>query len=304
MVANMPYYTDNEENVYYVLTSVNHPSGSLVPVKSAAGELLEIGGVFKFDPSGLFSEEDKKGLLPKAYIVEQLPAIRDLRLGSHYPPMIAIRMEGLKSSKVKILSVEYVSYENRVFVSTLSIDCADTDTFFIYPESLYSKDKNQVYYRDKTIKKANPETFQIISPQFQKDDEHVWYMGSLLCADSNTFRVFTCERAEHPEKRMSLYACDKNHVFYQYLILDDADLKTFRVLKSAISDELYGIDERRVFYHHMYLEYADAKTFRVVTENDRLRIDHPDADAYDINYKYTCGNRIPLTEKEKQVLFL
>lgn len=223
--ADMPYFTDNEKNVYYVLSPVVSNQNSLLPAKGKDGLVLKIEG-------------------------------------------------------------------------------ADVNTFFVYPDSLYSKDKNNVYFRDRVVRKANPETFEIISPQFQKDNEHVWYMGSLLCADSKTFRVFTCERAEHPEKRMSLYACDKNHVFYQYLILDDADLKTFRVLKSAISDELYGVDEKRVFYHHMYLEYADAKTFRVVTENDRFRIDHPEADAYDINYKYTCGNRIPVTEKEKHLLFL
>mgnify|MGYP003623436680 CR=1 FL=1 len=160
------------------------------------------------------------------------------------------------------------------------------------------------YNQDRIERKDNPEACTIMNRQVKKDDERVRELGSLLKAASKPLREFSYNRPDEPGKSSSLYACDKKHVFYQYLILDDADLKTFRVLKSAKSDELYGVDEKHVFYHHMYLEYADADTFRVVDENDRHLIDNPEVDAYDKNYMYACGNKMRMTEKEKEILFL
>lgn len=303
--ADMPYFTDNEKNVYYVLSSGDNQQHSLLPVKGKEGLILEVSDHFKFDSTLPFLPRSSRTYSrTKVYLVDVLPSLKDIRHNLYYPSIIAIRVKNITCDDLKILSAAYISYRNQVFVSSVLIEGADADTFFNYPDSMYSKDKNSVYYRDRIVRKANPETFEIISPQFQKDDERVWYMGSLLYADSKTFRVFSYERSEEPEKSTSLYACDKKHVFYQYLILDDADLKTFRVLKSVKSDELYGVDEKRVFYHHMYLEYADADTFRVVSENDRHLIDNPEVDAYDKNYMYACGNKMRLTDKEKEILFL
>jgi len=300
MEAHQPYFTDEHENVYYVLTS-NHKN-SLLPIQEDKGFILEVEGVFTMEDSlEMIRRNRKSNFSTKVYLVETIPALKYIRHNTCYPHTIAVRIDGVKESKVRILSSEYIISEDQVFVSSIPISGIDVKTFTLYPDSMFSKDKNRVYYKNMIIKKADPKTFEVVSTQFQRDYEHVWYMGSLLCADSKSFKVFTCETHVGFEEEMSLYACDESRVFYQYLILDDADLKTFRVLKSANSEELYGVDEKRVFYHHMYLEYADAKSFRVITVEDKHLFDSS-IDAYDENYKYSCGNRMPLTEIEKERL--
>lgn len=300
MKAYQPYYTDEYENVYYVLTSINDGKNSLLPIKQEKGFLLEVEGVFTVDESFPFLRRNKKSTISReVYLVEAIPALKYIRHNTCYPQTIAIPIKGAKRNRIEILSSEYIAFDNQIFVSSMSIDEVDIETFSIYPNSMFSKDKNRVYYKNMIVKKADPKTFEVISAQFQRDNEHVWYMGSLLCADSQSFKVFTCETSAGFNKDMSLYACDKNRVYYQYLILDDADIKTFRVLRSAKSDELYGVDEKRVFYHHMYLEYADAKSFRVITNQQMDLFDNPNVDAFDDNYKYVCGNREPLTIREK-----
>lgn len=63
-------------------------------------------------------------------------------------------------------------------------------------------------------------TFKILSSDYAKDKEHVYFGNSLLNeADEETFEFLEFQ-----------YAKDKNNVYYYGKIIQDADLVTFKIL--------------------------------------------------------------------------
>ena len=163
---------------------------------------------------------------------------------------------------------------------------ADRDTFEI--DSVYGKDKNNLYFYNQKIKGINTKTFKLVgSGEFVvKDDKGVYYfvnreMKKLQNADSNTFE----------EVSKNEYYRDKNGVYYydEYegtmTKLKGADPKTFEGIsytlgkdKNAIykkENRLSGIDpatfeeidaaftkdKNNVYYRNVPMKGIDPKTF-------------------------------------------
>ena len=163
---------------------------------------------------------------------------------------------------------------------------ADRDTFEI--DSVYGKDKNNLYFYNQKIKGINTKTFKLVgSGEFVvKDDKGVYYfvnreMKKLQNADFNTFE----------EISKNEYYRDKNGVYYydEYegtmTKLKGADPKTFEGIsytlgkdKNAIykkENRLSGIDpatfeeidaaftkdKNNVYYRNVPMKGIDPKTF-------------------------------------------
>ena len=97
----------------------------------------------------------------------------------------------------------WISYDEAVGKRINEIDEHDFDTFEILDNEKYAKDKNKVFFIGRTIKGANPESFQILGNGYSKDANHVFLDAEIVVlADPNSF-----ERLEFP------YSKDNNHVF-------------------------------------------------------------------------------------------
>ncbi|MCK4636112.1 MAG: DKNYY domain-containing protein [Candidatus Moranbacteria bacterium] len=81
------------------------------------------------------------------------------------------------------------------------------------------------------------------------------------------------------------HGTDKNNVYYEWFILQDADPKTFKSL-----DYEYGKDKNNVFYHLKKMENADTETFEVL---DRIFY------AKDKNNCYKNGEKVKMSKCQK-----
>lgn len=184
----------------------------------------------------------------------------------------------------------------------------DRDGSFEIIKDTYGKDKNSVYYGSKAIKDADPSTFSLLSgSKYRKDKDSVFYEeGSFevkkLDADVSTFRpiaetylnygvdkthVFVNDKFLYdalPESFVYLgsdYSKDARRVFYQGLVVQDADLKTFSILGDGLTSELgyqgaptymsYAKDKDRVFCGYEILDGADPETFTLKGKNGMPR---------------------------------
>ncbi len=131
----------------------------------------------------------------------------------------------------------------------------------------YSRDTKNVYYRDKKIKNADPETFQFLPNEyfFAKDKNLVFHDEHIIeGADPETFEIVPY--ATYMERNR--YGKDKNNVFYinwEYTaMLKNADPKTFEhVIYDGDSNSQYGKDKNHVFYHEKQVKDADVKSFAI-----------------------------------------
>lgn len=116
--------------------------------------------------------------------------------------------------------------------------------------SEHAKDSRSVYFRGRTIKGADPATFRNLDREFWCDDHAVyWGSAAITAADPKTFMrlnfgwakdahhyystfvpglVVDCDYAslEFPPKA-SIYAHDKDRIYWCGLVIPGADPKTF-----------------------------------------------------------------------------
>ncbi len=92
------------------------------------------------------------------------------------------------------------------------------------------------------------------------------YEHEVVGADLDSFKDISMNGRDQP------YAVDKNHVYYQWKIIDLADPKTFVLIPCAWTDEydpwdnpcssrLYAKDDKHVFYGETLLPNRDPQTF-------------------------------------------
>lgn len=114
----------------------------------------------------------------------------------------------------------------------------DTETFRVWEDTDYAKDKNNVYYPIKLvcidyekcgvcycdtfiILEANPATFTYLGHDYSTDGDRVYFRGeNIKKADAATFKVF--DGAE-----FMFFATDKNNVYMHNKVFEAADPRTF-----------------------------------------------------------------------------
>jgi hypothetical protein len=186
----------------------------------------------------------------------------------------------IKGSRV---CMEFKRGARRVYTKTL--EGADAETFHEISLS-YFVDKNHVYYRDKIIKEANPKTFKSIGEHgsYFQDGQNIYYSGKKIDADPDSFIIMKNRYGHSSEyardrryvwkfgKKIegmdassltllssSYYTKDKNHIYFNDKIFEEADVETFMVLGDT--DGSYAKDKQRAYYYGKIIDGADPQSF-------------------------------------------
>jgi hypothetical protein len=154
------------------------------------------------------------------------------------------------------LSGEYTKDKNKVYYKWISpgrfwvVELADADpTTFAVLDFNLAKDGKRVWKLDKVIVGADPTTATVVRPHWVwKDRNRVYYQGVVIAdADPATFRHLA----------QGFYR-DANRAYWCNDPLPGADLETFK----AIGDDVpYAHDRHRVWSGKTVLEGVDAKSF-------------------------------------------
>lgn len=293
----------NQTDVFYVKSNKFNNSGFLGEITAGIDTLLiskKPNGKMFDNKTIIISKqvfEDKYALDFQVFrpitIAIKIPKLhlKDCEIiGENYA-----KSKGLLLYTFKVVkNVDYESFKilngiaidkNYVFHSNQIIEKADPKTF----EHLkigYSKDKLYVFKNGKILKGADPETFNIITYTYQKDKNCVWIIGRPSDIDVATFEVLNSKF--YNTKSYSLYAVDKNHIYFQGEIMPEANVKSFSLVTSGAPYQTYGIDKNNVFYSGKLLDSVDVETFMIIKNKSPIM----NYDAQDKNYFYTRSSKI------------
>ena len=113
------------------------------------------------------------------------------------------------------------------------IENADPKTFKVFKDCLWTKDKDNVFYAFSKLQEVIPKTFIAIDKDWGKDDHFYYYHN--LKIDSLDYHT--------AEIVSPYYIKDKNRVFFQNIIVKDANPKTFK----ANGVGSFGHDDKYMF---------------------------------------------------------
>jgi hypothetical protein len=231
-------------------------------------------------------------------------------------------------SRTITLEASYARCEGKIYHyqsgdhKTMWLRGADASTFRALKWT-YGCDARKVYCRNRPLSGARPDSFRQITPHFSSDGRKVYYYAQQLVeADPATFEVFGAEYwANHSNptveelrarKLSDFWARDKDHVFYQHLVMEGLDPTTAQVVGDMLKDATqvyvgfqrpiegadatsfervpgwysYYRDRRRVYHLWEPIEGVDLATF------ESLPFNHPSkGQAWDANWIYDKGNR-------------
>ena len=169
-----------------------------------------------------------------------------------------------KISDIDVENAEDAGNDNyNIDIEIKKLESADSGSFKI--DSIYGKDKNNLYFLNKKITGVNPKTFKVVGSNklIIKDDKGVYYLGreevkKIQNADLNTFEEVSKE-----------YYRDKNNVFYYDNYDGDvkrvkgADAKSFEV----IDGYAIGRDKNAVYDRGKQIKGLDPVTFEDLSGN-------------------------------------
>jgi hypothetical protein len=136
--------------------------------------------------------------------------------------------------------------------------------------------------------KVDVASFQVLySTPFSRDMRNVYCYNSLTCEDCNGCcggcwcDIFIVENANPNTFRYlsNSYAIDEIHVYYQGLLIKDADAVTFNVLNGPKNFD-FAIDKNHVYKWNETFKDADPSTFYYDKTNERNN-----------EYKFIIGDR-------------
>lgn len=178
----------------------------------------------------------------------------------------------------EIFGLHYAKDKNHVYRDGKIVDYMDAQTFE-YLDITYSKDKNYVYKNGKEFNIADPETFELIPEIYAaaKDKNNFYQFGEIIRnVDESSFEVLdnklyanNHDIIYHRGKEIrgvdiatfeildSTYSKDKNHIYRDNVIFEEADPETFEIVSSGS----YTKDKNNVYYLGKIIEGADPKTF-------------------------------------------
>ena len=131
------------------------------------------------------------------------------------------------------------------------------DTFSILNPNPYSKDKNHAYFGVLKIEGADPAFFRTFNRYFSTDAERIFFEGRMIGRDTDGFTVF----------EFSKYAKNKDQVYWEDKILDDADSETFEKIKDLRFFSRFAKDKNSVYWAEKRLVGSDPKTFKVIGDS-------------------------------------
>jgi hypothetical protein len=166
---------------------------------------------------------------------------------------------------------------------------ADAATFKDLGEG-YAKDQNNAYFAGVILPQSSGASFKIIQKPYAADQNHVYYEKWILSDAPADFKfisqdaqgilatdgkkVFLGPTALFPEtvdagtfERIgaTVYFKDKNHVYTEKKIIEDADPATFKVIPGH--NEIYAKDKTGVFYDAVRIKDCDGAAFQILESN-------------------------------------
>ena len=157
------------------------------------------------------------------------------------------------------------------------------DTHY-YKANSFGRDKNHVYFENKTIAEADPKTFGNLDGEYWKDAKRVYIFDAMLAvipianSDSATFKAlgegwavdskrayyyktgFIPEDIKTFEIVNRVWAKDKLAYYYTARKLKNVDLKTFELMNDSCFS--FAKDRNHVYWHGWGVPGADPKTFK------------------------------------------
>ena len=165
------------------------------------------------------------------------------------------------------------------------LDDLDIETYQNIFMTRYKKDKNNLYFKWKKVKGANPDDIEIIENNFIKIKNTLYKISNFegkeaeiepLSVDADTF-----------EEIDNNYYKDKNHVYFykdgNLQKLKNTNVKNFKMLKES-SD--FGKAQSNIYYKGYKLEQVDKDSFEILDEA------YDGSIVKDKNSKYYHGERI------------
>lgn len=146
---------------------------------------------------------------------------------------------------------------------TKTLEGADPETFYQIKGN-YFADKNSVFYESQKLINVDPKNFLVVNYYYAKDNETIFYQEGKTEIDYDTFDIIA--------KSKSMYAKDKNRVYYGSRPIDVVDPSTFQYL-----GEHYFIDQYQVYYDASGFEVlkgTDPKTFIIFTNTEYTKDKH------------------------------
>ena len=153
------------------------------------------------------------------------------------------------------------SNEARIGVNSVEVENADYKTFKEINNDLnidLALDKNHVFIGASILKYADPNSFEHINEYYWKDKNNIYLLqfgqidARIQNADPKSFEVFNDY----------LWTKDKNHVYYEFDILNDVNPKVFIAI-----DEDWGKDDKFYYYHNLKLDSLDFKTAKIISRD-------------------------------------
>lgn len=256
----LPDFVDVVPETHNPFMFLSHEEASLIENLSPDGSRYLLGACFP-EPGGMSSSNGPLYYKGNRYLfvfstVFQRSVIFDLDddsfrfLGYYYSPY-----EKIYDGSYMPENSFYSKDKNAVYYSCGEIlEGADPETF-VHLGDGYGKDKNQIWYANKTIERADVASFVLLDNFYAKDKNRVYYEGNpLLESDSSSFVLL----------EDFLYAKDNENVYFAGFLLKEADIDTFMVIKTPPDMDfwpsksyLFSKDKNRVYYKGRVLEGVD-----------------------------------------------
>ena len=203
------------------------------------------------------------------------------------------KIEGLDPDTFQVLT-DYIKDKNGVYIISSYTGKFEMEKkpymdgrTFEEMDELYSKDKNNIYYKGERIIEVDIPTFEKLDKYvYSKDKNNIYFRGKKITgADKNTF--------EKIDERQ--YSKDKNNIYYENKIIEGADRNTFEIL-----NHYYSKDKNNIYYENKKLKGIDVKTFGKI--NKIFQVDNFIVE--DKNGVYiveTDGNLVPVNSDEVDI---
>ena len=187
---------------------------------------------------------------------------------------------------------EYTEDKNNVYYGDKEIKGIDRKYFEVV-DGPYSKDRKYIYYKTQRVNEADVNNFRII-------EDTIYYDNSYYRDNNNVFFQGRLLKGANPDKfkrlgEYTFYYYDGTHLYYDGVRMDSVDYNTL-VIYDGID---YSKDKNHVYFENRILENADSATFREIKSKKRGRYVMDKNHVYDNEGNINENIKVEDLEQEK-----
>lgn len=163
----------------------------------------------------------------------------------------------------------YLKDTKKVFYRGTEIKGADPKTFKDNVPCVHAIDKNHAYFGATILKDIDPNTIEYLFDNFCRDKNHLIFIPKnpnykvkiIPQVDPSSFvEIGQSGEQKFYKDASKVYYVDTN--FGEFIELQKADSKTFRILKYG-----FATDDYSLYYRNKLIEMVDSKTFMFIDEH-------------------------------------